>query len=236
LSDGERLRDPIKVAAAMIVNALVYGEYGSVARMTGGRFLSGPELERIVVESGESLIPPPNSAYENLPVVQESGNVPTFRVLVPLWSQQYVLSSLVLELRMIETYAGVVDVEVVGLGPLPEDTGLTGEELAAIESVVRALVGKDDEYLREIGAYEHRDPYRWTRRYGPWDHVDLVMPPGEPETWIGYATRGLGGVGVSVGVVMWTVQEGRSDLTLGLEIDPSPDGGLQVRFVHLHVM
>jgi hypothetical protein len=50
MSDKERLRDPIKVAAAMIVNSVVHQEYASVARMTGGRFLSAGDLERIVAK------------------------------------------------------------------------------------------------------------------------------------------------------------------------------------------
>jgi hypothetical protein len=36
--------------------------------------------------------------------------------------------------------------------------------------------------------------------------------------------------------MMWTEQEGRSDLTLELEIGRQPDGTVDVRFRELHVM
>ena len=236
MSDKERLREPIKVATAMIVNSLVHGEYASVARMTGGRFIPGTDLERIVAQHGQNLIAPPDSAYENLQLVQESAAPPTFRVAVPLWSHEYVLSDLMLELRMIETCPGVVDVEVISLGPVPVDARLTDAELETVVSVVEALVDKNDEYFREVGAYNHGNPYESTQAHGHWDQVDLVIPPGDPQTWLSYATRGLGGKSVSVGVVMWTVQEGRSDLTLELEIELTANGTQKVRFVDLHVM
>ena len=104
----------------MIVNSLVHQEYTSVARMTGGRALSARDLERIVAQHAQTLIAPPD-AYENLRIVQVSDAPPTFQVTVPLWSQEYVLSDLILELRMTQEYPGIVDVEVISLAPPPED-------------------------------------------------------------------------------------------------------------------
>jgi hypothetical protein len=136
-----------------------------------------------------------------------------------MWSQEYVLSNLVLDLRMIETYPGVVDVEVISLQPPPEDVTLTDDELQAVADLVRALVDHDDDYLRVSGAFDQGDPYAWTRNYGRWGDVNLVTPRGDPQTWIGYVVRAHEGTNASVGVVMWTEEEGRSDLTLELDLE-----------------
>jgi hypothetical protein len=63
-----------------------------------------------------------------------------------------------------------------------------------------------------------------------------VIPPGDPRTWIRYAGRAYDGRGAAVGVEMWTKQEGRSDLTLELELESRLDGTIDVRFIELHVM
>jgi hypothetical protein len=220
----------------MIVNSLVQQEYASVAGMTGGRFLSAGDLERIVAQHAQTLIAPPDEAYENLRIVQEFDAPATFRVTIPMWSQEYVLSDLVLELRMIETHPGVVDVEVISLELPPEDLTLTPDELSAVADFVRALVEHDDDYLQAGGAFDHGDPYEWTRNYGRWGDVDLVMPPGDPQTWISYATRSDEDTKASVGVAMWTMEEGRSDLTLELDLESRSDGAIDARFRGLHVM
>ena len=42
----------------------------------------------------------------------------------------------------------------------------------------------DESVLREPGAYDDGgDPYIFTPHRRLWDHVDLIMPPGEPKTW-----------------------------------------------------
>lgn len=100
---------------------------------------------------------------------------------------------------------------------------LTPDELGVVVGVVRALAEHDSSYLRQIGAYaRERDPYEWTRDYGPWDQVNLVMPSGDPQTWIGFVSRSADPPVAHVGVEMWTEQEGRSDLTLELEIGRQP--------------
>jgi hypothetical protein len=64
-----------------------------------------------------------------------------------------------------------------------EDPGvelLTDAELAAVVRVVRAFVDHDEVVLRDVGAYAHGDPYEEARHWRLWDHVDLVIPPGDP--------------------------------------------------------
>jgi hypothetical protein len=100
---------------------------------------------------------------------------------------------------------------------------------------VRALVDHDEAVLREAGAYDHRDPYEFTRRWRLWDHVDLVMPPGEPTTWEMDVFRRGSSLPASIVFGMFTEQEGRSDLTLDVDLVAGADGAPLVRFGNLHV-
>ena len=123
--------------------------------------------------------------------------------------------------------------------PEPPETQageLTDGEIATTVAAVRAVVDEDRAALEAIDAYSGGgDPYTWTRDYGRWGDVRLVMPPGDPRTWTIHVTRGDGWVAVDV--EMWTREEGRSDLTLELELRGRPDGGgVRARFVNLHVL
>jgi hypothetical protein len=126
--------------------------------------------------------------------------------------------------------------------PIHDDRGpdriLTDEEREVVVRVVRALVDRDHDYLRTIGAYvpPGADPYLWTRDYGRWDQVDLVVPPGNPNTWEYDVFRGSDPEWISVDVEMWTEQEGRSDLTLQLDLRRMPEGPLMPLFRSLHVL
>ena len=108
-------------------------------------------------------------------------------------------------------------------------------ELQAVVALVQALVTRDVEALTQAGAYDGgADPYVWTRGYGKWGEVHLVLPPGNPSTWAGGVYRGQDGW-VGVDVAMWTVEEGRSDLTAQLALAPGSPWP-QARFEGLHVM
>jgi hypothetical protein len=91
-------------------------------------------------------------------------------------------------------------------------------QLAEVERAVRAVVERDEERLNAI-APEGGDLYRGTRDYGKHGTVELVMPPGPASEWnieviaeAGDASR------THVVVEMWTREEGRSDLSLTLEL------------------
>jgi hypothetical protein len=113
---------------------------------------------------------------------------------------------------------------------------LTDTELAAVVRVVRAFVDHDEVVLRDVGAYEHGDPYEETHHWRLWDHVDLVMPPGDPRTWRMLVIRGRDRSWVTLDVEMWTEQEGRSELTLQMEMKVDADGGPLTTVAHLHVL
>jgi hypothetical protein len=125
----------------------------------------------------------------------------------------------------------VEDVEEV-----PGVEALSDDELAALVRFVRALVDHDEVALREAGAFDHGDPYEFTRRWRLWDHVDVIMPPGEPRTWQMDVYRRGSDLPVSIVCDMFTVQEGRSDLSLEVDLVAGEDGAPLVSFGNLHVM
>jgi hypothetical protein len=111
---------------------------------------------------------------------------------------------------------------------------LSDEEALLVERAVRALVEHDRPTLEEMGAYDDgADPYLWTRDYGRWGEVDLVMPPGPVRDWSVDGQRNTEEGAVMLDVDLWTAQEGRSDLTLSLQLNPAE---AQVRIEDLHVL
>lgn len=115
---------------------------------------------------------------------------------------------------------------------------LTTAELAAVEAIVRALVAGDVEALRAAGGFDDgADPWLWTRDYGDHGRVELVVPPGDPRDWDGAVYRSdTDPTLAAVEVDMWTAQEGRSDLTLQLDLVPTPTGAVTPTFRDLHVL
>jgi hypothetical protein len=120
--------------------------------------------------------------------------------------------------------------------PETEADELTEEEMTATVAAVSAVVQQDRRALDEMKAFEHGDPYEFTHEYGGWGDVHLVMPPGDPRTWVINVIRGDDDGWLAVEVEMWTLEEGRSDLTLELELEHQPDGELKTEFANLHVM
>jgi hypothetical protein len=125
----------------------------------------------------------------------------------------------------------------VAIDEPPGVESLSDGELTALVRFVRALVDHDEAVLRESGAYDGGgDPYMYTRDWRLWDHVDLIMPPGEPRTWQMHVYRREEALPASIDFDMFTVQEGPSDLTLEVDLLAGADGAPLVRFGGLHVM
>lgn len=111
---------------------------------------------------------------------------------------------------------------------------LTDDEVVLVERAMRALVEHDRPALEQMGAYDDgADPYVWTRDYGRWGEVDLVMPPGSVREWSVDGRRDTKDGVVMLDVDMWTAQEGRSDLTVSLRLHPAE---ARVRIEDLHVL
>ena len=100
----------------------------------------------------------------------------------------------------------------------PDD--LTELEVQLATRALQALVDHDRASLEAMGAFaDGADPYLCTRDHGSWGQVHLVMPPDGPRTWSVSGGRRTDG-SVWLDVDMWTAEEGRSDLTVQLELDP----------------
>lgn len=120
-----------------------------------------------------------------------------------------------------------------------ESDPLTTAELAAVRDAVSAIVLEDYDRLVVMGAFVGgSDPYLWTHDYGaPGRHVHLKLPPGDPQDWEMHAVRFENEPNaVSVDVDMWTTEEGRSDLTLGLVVRTDAQGRTTTTFRDLHVL
>jgi hypothetical protein len=113
-------------------------------------------------------------------------------------------------------------------------TSLSPVALLSVEEAVRAVVDHDDERLALL-APDAGDLYIWTRDYGRHGAVDLVVPPGMAEDWDIVSTDQQGG-SKHVAVGMWTRQEGRSDLTLELQLDWDDQGRCRPWILDLHVL
>jgi hypothetical protein len=111
---------------------------------------------------------------------------------------------------------------------------LSPDALLAIEEAVQAVVDHDHERLALL-APDAGDLYVWTRDYGRHGVVDLVVPPGTAEHWDIHSTEQHDG-GKHVAVGMWTRQEGRSDLTLEVQLDRDNHGRWRPRILDLHVL
>jgi len=120
--------------------------------------------------------------------------------------------------------------------PKTEANELMDEEMAVTAAAVRAVVEGYQPALEAMKAFDAGDPYEWTHEYGRWGDVHLVLPPRDSRSWTISVTRGDDEDWLAVEVDMWTREEGRSDLTLELELWREPDGSLRAEFHNLHVM
>jgi len=106
--------------------------------------------------------------------------------------------------------------------------------LAAIEEAVRAVAAADEQRLATLGA-DASELYTWTREYGAHGTVHVVVPPGGPNEWQIDAVDVVDGT-KHVAIEMWTREEGRSDLTLEVELRETGSDEWHVRILDLHVL
>ena len=102
---------------------------------------------------------------------------------------------------------------------------LTEHEAALVERAVRALVERDRAELEAMAAYEGgADPYLWT------EGKQFVLPPGSVREWAVDGSRAADGPAV-LDVDLWTAEDGKSDLTLSLEV--TADGDVRIEGLHV---
>ena len=108
-------RQAVRTATTLLAE----GAYEVLEVMTRGRRLSADEMRSAVHEYGATLVPLPEPALDELDVVQVTGSaLPTFDVVVDLWSYEEGRSDLSLELRLTDRFDGAHDVEILDIHTL----------------------------------------------------------------------------------------------------------------------
>lgn len=94
--------DEIEAAFRPVVELLVRGDYDAVLRRCPESPLTAAHLREAIEEYGRTLIIPPDGAYDGLESVRVTvEELPTWAVMVPLWTKEEGRSDLTLELTMV---------------------------------------------------------------------------------------------------------------------------------------
>jgi hypothetical protein len=116
MDDIERLDSQIRTAVSIAVNLLVRAKFDTLASMTRDRWLNADQLRKAVGDYPHRLVPPPESAWNEIDVVQARDLEPaTFLIDFPLWTEDEERSDLVLQLRLVEEYPGAFESEIAGI-------------------------------------------------------------------------------------------------------------------------
>ena len=102
---------PIQInhCVATIISHLVARRYAEIERLTNCVRLTGEQIEAAVAEYGRTICEPPISLFEMVDTTKVSAAVlPTWSVVVPLWTVEEGRSDLSLELTIVIKGNGVV--------------------------------------------------------------------------------------------------------------------------------
>jgi hypothetical protein len=103
----------LNATAYQIISMLVQADYDGLERLTDSRRLTATEIAEGVREYGRTLIMPPESAFENLDVIEVSGAKPKeWSVNLHLWTVEEGRSDLTLELTLRENGKEIYDAEI----------------------------------------------------------------------------------------------------------------------------
>jgi hypothetical protein len=91
----------VKEATRRVIELLVAGDYAALEELTGGDRLPRGQIEQAVADYGRRLILPPEETYDNLDAIMVAGaHVPTYSVVVPLWTAEEGMSDLSVSLTV----------------------------------------------------------------------------------------------------------------------------------------
>jgi hypothetical protein len=103
----------------VIVGLLVHRDYDVVESLTRGQLLSADLIRTAVEEYGQTLIVPPDEAWDRMEVVELAGPGPAeYHVVFPLWTAEEGLSDLAIELRYVEFGPQLYAPQLVGIHAL----------------------------------------------------------------------------------------------------------------------
>jgi len=98
-----------------ITDLLVAADYRAVERMTDGRRLTADQIEQAVLDYGNTLIPLPPEALDEVDVYPFNNDPMSCRAEVDLWTQEEGRSDLTLEVMVERRDDGGYDVSVRNL-------------------------------------------------------------------------------------------------------------------------
>jgi hypothetical protein len=87
----------VQAVIKAITDLLVDGDYRAVERLTNGRRLTAGQIEQAVLDYGNTLVPLPPEALDQLDVYTANNYPRVFGVEVDLWTQEEGRSDLTLE-------------------------------------------------------------------------------------------------------------------------------------------
>jgi hypothetical protein len=113
----EKMTDPrIKLTVLQLLRWLVAGDYAAIERATHGVRLSESLMQQAVAEYGRTLVIPPDSALDQLDVIEiDRSNPRAWSVRVDLWTLEEGRSDLSLECTLIDRPGDLLVVEIDNL-------------------------------------------------------------------------------------------------------------------------
>jgi hypothetical protein len=96
-------KSPLTSQVERIVHLLVQGRFDDVVKLTGGVRLDAAAIHQAISNYGQTLVDPPQSAFQELDVIQVKGSAfPTWSIWMPLWTAREGKSDLSIQLTLIE--------------------------------------------------------------------------------------------------------------------------------------
>lgn len=106
----------IEKTVRLIVSLLVNGEYEKLAKITNNTRLRAEHIRESIDEYPATLSVPPESAFDNIDVLEISGSSPKqWSVRFDLWTMEEGLSDLSAEMTLIESDDEILKIELDGI-------------------------------------------------------------------------------------------------------------------------
>ena len=107
------MNNKIKKTLLKIISLLVNCDYDAIAKLTKGVRLQAMHIKDAVEEYEKTLILPPDTAYDNLDIIEIENSVPRkWSIRFDLWTKEEGRSDLSIELTLIDSEEDLMIVEL----------------------------------------------------------------------------------------------------------------------------
>jgi hypothetical protein len=108
-----KMNNKIKKTLLKIISLLVNCDYDAIAKLTKGVRLQAMHIKDTVEEYEKTLILPPDTAYDNLDIIEIENSVPRkWSIRFDLWTKEEGRSDLSIELTLIDSEEDLMIVEL----------------------------------------------------------------------------------------------------------------------------